>query len=320
MSKLNVGIIGAGGWGINHVKTFNQLTDCKVKRVSDLFQGNLDKVKGINPEIQTTSDYNDIMNDPEIDAVIIATTSDSHYPLAKEAFMKKKHVFVEKPICLDMNQAKELIEISDNKDLVLMVGHLLLYHPAVRWMKQYIQEGGIGDLYAIYSQRLNLGRVRTTENAFWSLAPHDVSIMMYLADSPVIKSNGVGRSFVNKGIEDFHFFSLEFENGVLGHGHVSWLDPSKTRKFTIVGSKKMIIFDDMLPTEKVKVFDKGVNEGEPLTLRDGEVFSPELDTTEPLKLECQHFLDSINNKTKPVSDGQNGLDVTKVMLEISPLK
>lgn len=312
-----IGIIGAGGWGINHVKTYNSLMDCDYLLVSDLFEANLEKVKTINSDINITSDFKEIMNSDKIDGVVIATTSDSHYPLAKEALLNGKNVFVEKPLCLDIAQAEELIKISEDNDLILMVGHLLLYHPAVTWIKEYIKSGKLGNLYSIYSQRLNLGRVRTTENAFWSLAPHDISIMLHLVDSPIKKSVSMGRSFINKGIEDTFFFSLEFENGVLGNGHVSWLDPNKTRQFTIVGSEGMIVFDDMSKDEKVKVFNKKV--GENLSLIDEGYFVANIDKTEPLKLECQHFIDCIKNKTKPLTDGKNGLDVTKIMLEISPL-
>lgn len=312
-----IGVIGAGGWGINHVRTYNQLSDCKILKVSDLFEKNLEKVKEINPEIYVTSSAQELIEDDSLQGIVIATTSDSHFPLAKEALLKGKNVFVEKPLCLDLDNAKELIKLAEEKNLALMVGHLLLYHPAVTWIKNYIKSGELGELYSINSQRLNLGRVRTTENAFWSLAPHDVSIMMHLVDSPIKKYSSLGKDFINKGIEDTFFFSLEFENGVIGNGHVSWLDPNKTRKFTIVGSKKMIVFDDMSKDEKVQVFDKRV--GENLSLIDNGYFVPELDKTEPLKLECQHFIDCIKNKTKPLTDGQNGLDVTKIMLEISPV-
>lgn len=312
-----IGIIGAGGWGINHVKTYNGLSDCDYLLVSDLFESNLEKVKLINPDINITSDFKEIMESEKIEGVVIATTSDSHYPLAKEALLNGKNVFVEKPICLDIKQAEELIKIADEKDLVLMVGHLLLYHPAVTWIKEYINSGKLGELYSIYSQRLNLGRVRTTENAFWSLAPHDISIMLHLVGSPIKKSVSMGKSFINKGIEDTFFFSLEFENGVLGNGHVSWLDPNKTRQFTIVGSEGMIVFDDMSKDEKVKVFNKKVVDGSKLI--DDGYFVVDIEKTEPLKLECQHFIDSIKTKTKPLTDGKNGLDVTKIMLEISPL-
>lgn len=324
MSQIKLGIIGAGTWGINHVRTFNQLSDCIVLKVSDLSQNNLNKVKVINSEIIITTDYNEILDDHNINAVIIATTSDSHYSFAKESLLKGKHTFIEKPICLNSEQAQELINISEKNDLTLMVGHLLLYHPAIKWIKNYIDSGEIGDINYIYSHRLNLGTVRKTENAFWSLAPHDISVMMYLVNKPVIKAHGIGQSFINKGIEDVFFFSLEFENGVLGHGHVSWLDPHKTRKFTIVGSKKMIVFDDVASSEKIKIYDKGINTkeygdyGESLTLRDGDIYSPAIKIFEPLKIECQHFLDCIKNGSKPLSDGKNGLDVTKVMLEISP--
>jgi predicted dehydrogenase len=325
MSEINIGIIGAGAWGINHVRTFNQLPGCDVVKVSDLSPQNLEKVKGISSNINVTDDYHEIISDPAINAVVIATTSDTHYSIAKEALLNNKHAFVEKPLCLNLSESEELIKISDEKNLTLMVGHLLLYHPVINWIKEYIDKGEIGDIHYIYSHRLNLGKVRTTENALWSLAPHDISVMLYLVDSPVVKSHGVGKSFINKGIEDLFFFSLEFANGVLGHGHVSWLDPNKTRKFTIVGSKKMIIFDDVASSEKIKIYDKGVfhkeygNYGESLSLRDGDIYSPAIKVTEPLKIECQHFLDCIKSGTKPLSDGVNGLNVTKVLLEISPL-
>ncbi len=322
--KINIGVIGAGAWGINHVRTFNQLNDSKVTIVSDLMENNLKKVKSIDSNIKITSEYHDVINS-DVDAVVIATTSETHYSIAKKSLLKGKHTFVEKPLCLNENEAKELIELADKNKLTLMVGHLLLYHPVINWIKDYIDRGEIGDLNYIYSHRLNLGKVRTSENAFWSLAPHDVSVMMYLVGSEVIKTTGTGQSFINKGIEDVFFFSMQFDNGVLGHGHVSWLDPHKTRKFTIVGSKKMIVFDDVVSTEKIKIYDKGVipkeygSYGESLSLRDGDIYSPAIKITEPLKIECQHFIDCIKTGKKPISDGQNGLDVTKVMLDISPL-
>jgi len=317
---ITIGVIGAGDWGKNLIRNFHELTDCKLKICADLDKKRLDYIKNTYKDIQVTNNPDEIMNDKGIEAVVICSSAVSHYSLAKKSLSAGKHVFVEKPMTLKSAEAEELVKISDDKKLTLMVGHLLKYHPAVDKLKSMIDSGEIGEVYYLYSQRVNLGKVRSDENALWSFAPHDISIILYLMGKEPINITACGQAYLQKNIHDVVFVNMEFADKKMAHIHLSWLDPHKIRRLTVVGSKKMVVFDDMESTDKIKIYDRGVDKNlnyetyaEYLTMRVGDMIIPTLKLTEPLKNECKHFLDCIKNKKKPISDGLDGLRVVKVL-------
>lgn len=316
---INIAVSGIGSWGKNLVRNFNALPGSKLSVCCDLKKENLEMINIHYPAVKTTTDFNDISSDRTIDAVVISTTASAHFELAKKALLADKHVFIEKPMTLKASDSEELIEIAEKKNKKIMVGHLMLFHPAVRKLKEMIEDGELGDIFYIYSQRVNLGTIRNDESALWSFAPHDLSVIFYLLEDELKTVSTRGESFLQDKIEDVVFFNLHFENKRMAQMHLSWLDPSKLRKITIVGSKKMVVFDDVESTEKLKVYDKGVNQadydsyGDYITLRHGDINIPRIDMTEPLKIECQHFLDCIINDKKPLSDGTNGLRVVKAL-------
>jgi predicted dehydrogenase len=315
---ITIGQVGLGHWGPNVLRNFASLPDSRVKACCDLDQRALGKVRGSYPEIETTSDYNQLLDDPELHAIVVTASATAHYRLAKAALERGKHAFVEKPLALHLSEARELVELARTSDRRLMVGHLLLYHPAVQQLKAYIDKGELGVLRYVYSQRLNLGQVRRDENAMWSLAPHDISVALYLLDREPVAVTAQGRDFLRTGIHDLVFLTMQFDNGSLAHCHVSWLDPHKVRRFTVVGSQKMAVFDDMAPREKLRIFDQGVDFPEVgysdlHTLRFGDIFIPRIDMREPLALECQHFLTCIRDGKTPLTDGENGLAVLRVL-------
>lgn len=315
-----VGVIGTGYWGKNLVRTFSELDSARLKFIADSSPQTLASIAKSYPDSQPVDDYHVILDDPEVSAVVIAAPAIHHYEIAREALLLGKHVYVEKPMTLQVDHSRELVELADERKLILMVGHLLLYHPCINAIRQYIRNGDIGDLLYLYCQRLNLGKVRSDENALLSFAPHDISVALYLIGEPLASVSANGQCYLQKGVEDVVFLTLNFRNRSMAHIHVSWLDPHKVRRTTVVGSKKMVVFDDMAPQEKVKIYDKGVDRsidynsyGEYLSLRNGDIFIPDIPMTEPLKLECAHFIDCIEQGRTPVSDGRNGLLVTQVL-------
>lgn len=315
-----IGIIGAGYWGKNLVRTFNGTKSSHLKYVADASESVTDTMSQNYPDIITTPDYRTILDDKEVTAVVIGAPAAMHYAIARESLLAGKHVFVEKPMTLKVEHSRELKKIADEKDLKLMVGHLLLYHPCIKLIKEKIETGELGDLYYLYSQRLNLGKVRQDENALLSFAPHDISVALYLMGMEPVSVSACGNCYLQKDIEDVVFLTLNFPDGKIAHIHVSWLDPHKVRRTTVVGSKKMIVFDDMEPREKVRIYDKGVEKpseygsyGEFLSLRDGDITIPAVKMAEPLMLECEHFIECIEHDKNPVSDGQNGVVVTHVL-------
>ncbi len=319
---VNVAVIGYGYWGPNLVRNFSRISSANLIACCDLAEENLQKIKQLYPSVKTTRDYAEILNDSNTDAVVIATSASTHYDLAKQALMYDKHVYVEKPLTLDSVTSSELVDLAEKKNKILMVGHLLEYHPAIRKVKSYVESGEMGEVYYLYSQRLNLGKVRRDENALWSLAPHDISVILYLLDMEPVEVTTRGESYLRDGIEDVVFCSLHFSNSVMAHMQISWLDPHKIRKLTIVGSKKMVVFDDMESAEKIKIYDKGVeglggqdykSYGEDLTLRFGDIVIPSIKMEEPLRTECLHFIECIEEGKKPLSDGHDGLRVVKVL-------
>jgi predicted dehydrogenase len=314
---MKVGIIGAGNWGVNLVRNFYHLLGDKGVIVCDTDKNKIRKIKSNYPGLKTLYDTEKLLSDKNIDAVIVATPADKHYEISKSALSKGKHVFVEKPIALDIAHAEELVSIAEEKSLILMVDHLLEYHPAVNKIKELINSGKLGKIYYLYCQRLNLGVVRSKENALWSLGTHDVSVFLYLLEEFPVEIKASGGIYIqeDKKIEDTVFLHLHFDSGIDAHAHLSWLDPHKTRRMTIVGSEKMVIFDDMEPRNKISIFDKGVDwslEGG-VSVRYGDIYLPNIPLYEPLRKVCEHFLDCINNKKRPLSDGNDGLRVLKVL-------
>ncbi len=255
---IKLGQIGAGMWGQNLLRNFYNLIDCRMKICCDKNKSVLEKIKSqYEDNIKVTGDFDDLIRDPQIDAVVIATLPVTHGRFAVKALSAGKHVFVEKPLALDLDDAKEMLKVAKKNKRILMVGHLLLYHPAVRKLKDYINDGSLGELHYIYSSRVNLGQVREEENALWSLTAHDISVAMHLLGERPLDVSVTGKSYLRKGIQDVVFVTLNFKNKVMVHIHASWLDPHKIRKFTVVGSKKMAVFDDMESAEKLKIYDKG---------------------------------------------------------------
>jgi len=315
---ITIGQVGLGHWGPNLLRNFVALPGSQVRVCCDIDPAARAKVVSTYPGVEVTADYQRLLQDEEIEAIVVSSPARLHYEQSQLALEHGKHVFVEKPIALDVAQAVELVRLAEARQRVLMVGHLLLYHPAVRQLKSYVEAGDLGRIHYIYSHRLNLGKVRRDENAMWSLAPHDISVALYLLDQVPEAVSAQGRAYLRPGVHDLVFLTMYFPDGALAHCHVSWLDPHKVRRFTVVGSKKMAVFDDMEPREKIRLYDAGVDFPEVgysdlLTLRFGDVYIPRVDMKEPLRLECQHFLDCIEQGLRPISDGRNGLDVLRVL-------
>ena len=317
---IEVAVVGVGGWGKNLARNYFQIAEANLRYVCDLDDNKLEAARNQYPGVLTTNNFDEMLTDTGLDAVVIATTAPSHYPLAKAALLANKDVYVEKPFVLEVAEAEELVELAESTDRILMVGHLLEYHPVVIKLKQMIDSGELGDIYYIYSQRLNLGTVREDENALWNFAPHDISAILYLLDKEPVDISARGQSYLRDGVEDVVFFTLTFADNSMANIHVSWLDPHKVRKLTIVGSNKMAVFDDLEANEKLRVYDKGAQftsdydtYAEYIGLRFGDITIPYIKTGEPLRAECLHFLECIRDRTQPVSDGHDGLRVVRVL-------
>jgi predicted dehydrogenase len=320
MRTVTIAQIGVGNWGRALLRNFSSLEGVRVKTVCDVNPEMLERVRSEHPQATLTTDHRQVFDDDEIGAVVIATPSTEHAQLAALALSINKHVFVEKPMALTARSAEEVVNLATQRQRILMVGHLLRYHPAYQRVAEIIKEGELGDVYYMYSTRVNLGVYREKENALLSLAPHDITTaFMYLGDK-ALSVSARGTSYLKPGIEDVVFVDIEFENNRAAHLHVSWLDPHKIRKATIVGSKKMAVVDDMEPSEKLRIYDKGftaqkeyASYGEALAIRGGSVVSPYIKMVEPLKLESQHFIDCIRTEKTPLTDGADGLRVTRVL-------
>ncbi|MFC1558871.1 Gfo/Idh/MocA family protein [candidate division KSB1 bacterium] len=316
---INIAVIGAGNWGKNHIRTFAGMKEVNLKYVCDIDEKKFHHIKASYPYIEVTQNPEDIYRDESVDGVVIVTSSETHFPLAKAALEYNKDVFVEKPLTLDSQSSEVLVNTTREKKKILMVGHLLIYHPAVLKIKEFINSGELGDIYYLYSQRLNLGSIRRTENSLWSLGPHDISVALYLLDDEPCTVAAYGDSYIQSDVNDVVFLNLHFPGKKMANIHLSWLDPHKIRKITIVGSRKMVVFDDMEVREKIRIYDKGVDNlnnlssNEYISLRFGDVLIPKLDTIEPLKNEASHFIDCIKTRKNPVTDGENGLKVIKIL-------
>lgn len=264
------------------------------------------------PGANAERSYQQVLANNEIEGVVIASPAALHYSMAKEALLAGKDVFVEKPFTTNARDAGELVQLAHDDHRILMSGHLLLYHPAVQMLKQYIQSGELGDIYYLYSTRVNLGQIRRDESALWRLVPHDIAVFLYLLDSSPVPVSAHGSCYLQPHLEDVVFATLEFPGGILAHIHASWLDPHKTRQLTVVGSEKMAIFDDMEPQFKLQIHDKGAANDTLLTRSSGQS-SPPLAHSEPLLLECQQFVHCMEDRSKPLSDGKLGLEVVQTL-------
>jgi len=320
-NALNVAVVGAGYWGKNLIRNFATATKSKLKYVCDLDEKRLAIQKKNFPFIETTTDLQKVLSDIEVDAVVIATEVPTHFSVAQKSLEAGKHTYVEKPMTSTAAESKILVDLAKEKGVKLMVGHLLEYHPGVNFLKEAIDKGEVGEPYYVYTQRVNLGIVRKNENAWWSLAPHDISIICYLLGSEPESVAAQGQCYLQKDIEDVVFATIKFTDGKMANVHCSWLDPHKIRKVTVVGSEKMVTFDDMEATEKVRMYDKAVaikqdittSYVEVISLRFGDIVIPKIPGGEPLSLECSHFIDSILDNKAIRSDGIDGLRVVRIL-------
>lgn len=318
---LKVGVIGCGYWGPNLIRNFMQLSRSDVVRVADLDESRLKRMKELYPTIEITKDYMDIITDTRIDIVAVATPVKTHYKLASEALSAKKHVFVEKPMTASVKEAEDLIALAEKNQRKLMVDHTFLYAAAVRKMKEIIDSGELGEIYYINSQRLNLGLFQQDINVVWDLAPHDISIILYLLEKEPISVRAIGASHINPNIEDIAILTLRFEGNLIAFIQNSWLDPDKIRKITVVGSKKMMVYDDVQPTEKIRIYDKGVKKPKyydtyaefAYSYKYGDTLIPRIEGSEPLRTQLTHFIECIENNEEPLTNGENGLSVVKIL-------
>ncbi len=317
---ISVAVVGAGAWGKNHIRVFSEIPNVQLKYICDSDPAKLSSMQKAYPQTKVVDDVKPILLDPEVKGVVIASSAISHYSLAKEVLLAGKDALVEKPMALKSEDAEEISETARKRERVLMVGHLLIYHPVVDRLKGMITTGELGKVYYIYTQRVNLGVIRQDENALLSFAPHDLSVILHLLDEDPVTVSAHGESYIQNGIEDVAFITLQFSDGKMANIHLSWLDPHKLRKITIVGSKKMAVFDDMEVSEKLKIYDKGVGStsystyGEYLSLRFGDITIPSIKMLEPLRAEAQHFIQCIESRKEPKTGGQDGLKVVKILM------
>lgn len=321
IKMVNLAVVGCGYWGPNLIRNFKSASDCCVVLVCDKDHERLKHIQKINPDIRTTTDFQQVLEFQSIDAVVIATTVNSHYPLARKSLEAGKHTFIEKPMAMSESECRELIALAERSNLTLMVGHTFIYNPAVRTIKELLSSGEIGEVMYINSRRMNLGLIQNDINVAWDLAPHDISIILYLLDERPISVNCQGKSHIKPGVEDVISIELNFENESFATIQGSWIDPKKIREMTIVGSKKMITYDDIEPLEKVKIYDKCIEV--PMhsdtfaewqySYHYGGMQAPFIKQVESLKVECQHFIDCIRTARKPETDGYAGLQVVEIL-------
>ncbi|MBI2684136.1 MAG: Gfo/Idh/MocA family oxidoreductase [Actinobacteria bacterium] len=319
---ISVAVVGMNYWGPNLARNFARLANCDVRWLCDLDQALLDRHAPAYPGVRTATDLDAVLDDPGVDAVVIATSVPTHATIASRCLAVGKHCFVEKPLALAAKDARRVTAEAAAAGLVLMVDHLLVFHPAVTRLKALIDEGTLGDVYYLYGNRQNLGIVRPDENALWSLGPHDISVMNFLAGETPVEAQAMGQSYLQPGVEDVVFGLVRFASGVIGHLHLSWLDPHKMRRMTVIGSEKMAVFDDMETERKLTVYDKGPiprtdTYGEYIQVRSGDIWIPKVPGDEPLRLVCQHFVDAIQNGTRPLADGAAGVAVVEILEAMS---
>ena len=320
MKTIKTGVVGCGYWGPNLIRNLRLSPDCDLKLICDTDERRLDHMRRLHPDVATTTRFDDLLND-DVEAVAIATPVRLHHEMAKACLKAGKHVFVEKPMTRTEVEAEELVALAERQKLTLMVGHTFLFSPAVRRMKEIIDSGDIGDIRYISARRLNLGLCQKDINVVWDLAPHDISIILHLLDDLPTNISCRGSSHVTRGIEDVTIMYLGFQNDRCAIIQNSWLDPKKVRQMTVVGSHRMIMYDDSEPLEKLKIFDTRI-ESPPhydtfaefaYSYHYGDAYIPHIKQDEPLKLECQHFLECIRDNAPPVTGGRHGLKVIRIL-------
>ena len=318
-TPVQVGVAGLGYWGPNLARNLAAIAGCELAWLCDESEAARDRLAGAHPSARTTADLQDLLEEPKLDAIVLATPVPTHSELAVRVADAGKHCFVEKPLATTAADAEQAVEAATRAGKILMVGHLLEYHPAVERLKELIDGNELGDLYYVYGNRLNLGQLRADENALWSLGAHDVSVVLALIGEEPVECLAHGSSFVRAGVEDVVFCYLQFPSGAVAHLHLSWLDPHKERRLTVVGSKRMATFDDMQIEGKLTVYDKGFDEdarspsGTRYSARSGDIYSPRVPNLEPLRLECEHFIECVRTGATPRSDGHSGLRVVRVL-------
>jgi len=318
---IRIGVIGCGYWGPNLIRNFSHLKGSDVLMCSDLSEDRLAHMRSIYPKLETTTDYRRLLSRADIDAIVVATPPETHHRLAIEALRAGKHVFVEKPLALSGSEGAEMVTEAERAKRVLLVGHTFVYTAAVNKIKEVIESGELGDIFYVSTTRVNLGIFQEHINVVWDLAPHDVSILNYILDRMPESVATQASCCIRKNVEDVAFLTMRYPGNVLAHVHVSWLNPNKIRSTTVVGSRKMLVYDDVSALEKIRIYDKGVTVtphydtfGEfQLSYRYGDILIPKLDDSEPLKVACQHFVDCVEKGTRPRSSGAHGLDVVRVL-------
>ncbi len=315
---IRVAVAGAGYWGINHVRAFAHLKGAALTMVCEPDDAARARALALAPHARGARSLDEALAAADVDAVVLATPAALHAQQAYAALSAGKHVFVEKPMALTLADAESVAGAAAGR--ILCVGHLMVHHPAVARLAELIRDGTIGDIYYVYSTRVNLGRLRRDENALWSFGPHDVSMILHLLGALPVRVSAHGHGYLQAGVEDVVFVHLEFPDGKMAHVQLSWLDPRKERRMTIVGARRMVEFDDMHPSEKLRIYDKGYDRppefadfGQYLTLRQGDVHIPRIDMSEPLQLECRHFLSCILDGTPPLAGAREGLAVVRVL-------
>lgn len=318
---IKVGVVGCGYWGPNLIRNLRQAAGCQLKVICDASEQRLQHMRKLHPDVASTTQFGDLLKDEELDAIVVATPVRFHFEMAKAALLAGKHVFVEKPLARTVAEAEELVSVAAQNGLILMVGHTFLFSPAVRRMKEIVDAGDIGEIQYISARRLNLGLFQKDINVAWDLAPHDISIILYLLDEQPQSVSCQGSSHVNHQIEDVTMMYLSFKKNRCAFVQNSWLDPKKIRQMTVVGSRRMIVYDDTEPLEKLKIYDARVEVPAhydtfaefTYSYHYGDAYVPYIKQDEPLKLECQHFLDCIRGEAKPITSGQSGLEVVRIL-------
>jgi len=322
MKNIKVGVIGCGYWGPNLIRNFNENDHTDIRFACDLDPKNFQKIKLRYPSVITTSDYRDLLRDEDLQLIAVATPVHTHYQLGYEILAAGKHLLMEKPLAANAREAEKLVTLAGKKNLMLFIDHTFIYTGAVRKMKDFIVSGALGDMFYFDSVRVNLGLFQSDVNVVWDLAAHDVSIMDYLIAARPISVVAIGASHTDNGIEDIAYVTVQFERGLMAHFHVNWMSPVKIRRIIIGGSKKMIVFDDLDPAEKIKVYDKGVTFAKTdkelmyhniIQYRIGDMYAPKIDQTEALKVLVDHLVDCITKKKKPITDGESGLRVVRIL-------
>ncbi len=317
---IKIGVIGCGYWGPNLIRNFNSLSSCDMQICCDMQEDRLSRIQSLFPNVLTTNNHEDLLHS-DLDAVAIATPVWTHYPLAKSFLEAGKHVFVEKPLTRSAVECQELIELAESKGLILMVGHTFEYTAAVNKIKEIVESGELGEILYVNSTRVNLGLFQQDINVIWDLAPHDISIITYVLEQEPVMVNAQGMSHFKEGIEDVAMTTMTFDTGTIAFVRNSWIDPNKVRSMIFVGSKKMLVYDDTSPNEKIKIYDKGVekpsyydNFGEfQFSYRYGDIYIPRIQEYEALGNECGHFVECVREGNIPKSDGKSGLRVIRII-------